>query len=343
MRPWASWTTKTALLAAGFAAAGGGLSGVALAGDGGSSTSGHAPVLSGDQLIAPVAAVLPAAGAAQTPASDPGSGNVAGSGNVSAGGGNTVSLPVSLPVDVCGNAAAVLGDSTAGCAGGALAGPATHQAAGDNADAITGEVIQSALAPVTSALGATGPGPLGAAGPLGTTGPLSAGPLSAGPLSATGPLDATGPLSELAPLSGLAPVSAVAGSGPATPGILGVGGTAAPAPGSGRTFDSTPGAGAGVGDTNVPAASQLAGLGALPGLADLPSLAGLANMPALNGVTGSGIPMPGTALSAADIPGMSSDSFAALAVGALLAGASALKIAGRRTRDRRAGIGVVTI
>jgi len=46
----------------------------------------------------------------------------------------------------------------------------------------------------------------------------------------------------------------------------------------------------GAGDTNVPAASQLAGLGALPGLADLPSLAGLANMPALNGVTGAAYP-----------------------------------------------------
>jgi hypothetical protein len=43
-------------------------------------------------------------------------------------------------------------------------------------------------------------------------------------------------------------------------------------------FDNQPGA-SGAGDTNVPAASQLAGLGALPGLADLPSLAGLANMP----------------------------------------------------------------
>jgi hypothetical protein len=77
----------------------------------------------------------------------------------------------------------------------------------------------------------------------------------------------------------------------------------------------------------------------LPGLADLPSLAGLATMPALNGQSGGGIPMPGTALSAATSPGMSSDSFAALAVGALLAGASALKIAGRRARDRKAGTG----
>jgi hypothetical protein len=187
MRPWASWTAKTALLAAGFAAAGGGLSGVALAGSGGG------------------AAILPAARAPQTPASDPGSGNLAGSGNVLAGSWNTVSLPVSLPVDVCGNA-----------------------------DAITGGVIQSALAP----------------------------------------------------LSGLAPLSAVTASGPATPGILGASRPAAPTPGSGRTHDSKPGAAASAGDTNVPAASQLAGLGALPGLADLPSLAGLANMPALNGVTG---------------------------------------------------------
>jgi hypothetical protein len=104
-------------------------------------------------------------------------------------------------------------------------------------------------------------------------------------------------------------------------------------------FDNQPGA-SGAGDTNVPAAFQLAGLGALPGLADLPLLAGLATMPARNGVTGGGIPMPGTALSAASTSGMSSDSFAALAASALLAGASALKIAGRRARDRKAGFGV---
>jgi hypothetical protein len=314
MRPWASWTAKTAVLAAGFAAAGGGLSGVALAGTGGSSTSGHAPVLSDDQLIA--TAVLPAAIAPQTGLSG------AGSGNVSAGRGNAVSIPVSLPLDICGNAAAVLGDSTAGCASGALVGPAAHHSAtgansagANSAGAITGGVIQSAVAPVASALGAAGP------------------------------LGGVAPLSSLAPLSVVTgsgrPVSVVTGSG--RPAIAKTIGPPAPGPGSGRTFDSTPGAGAGVGDTNVPAASQLAGLGALPGLADLPSLAGLANMPALNGVTGGGIPMPGTALSAANFPGMSSDSFAALAVGALLAGASALKIAGRRARDRKAGIGVVTI
>jgi hypothetical protein len=278
MLPWASWTAKTALLAAGFAAAGGGgLSGVALAGTGGG-TSGDASVLSNNQFLVPIsipASICGNAGAllgvaraaclggatASLPAHGPPQTGRSGmsSGNVSVGSDNQVSIPVSIPLDVCGNAAAVLGDSTAGCAGGAMTGSTNNRSAGS---VIPGRAIQSAAAPVTSALG----------------------------------------------------------------------------PGSGRTFDNTPSAGSGAGDANVPTASQLVGLGALRGLADLPSLAGLANMPALNGVMGGGIPMPGTALSAADAPGMSSDSFAALAVGALLAGASALKIAGRRARDRRAGL-----
>jgi len=136
----------------------------------------------------------------------------------------------------------------------------------------------------------------------------------------------SGPLAGLQQMSGLAPLA----TAPAPRGLTGD---------TSSIVGNTPGAG-GAGDTNVPAASQLAGLGALPGLADLPSLAGLANTPAPNGVSGGGIPMPGTALSAANTSGMSSDSFAALAVGALLAGASALKIAGRRARDRKAGFGV---
>jgi hypothetical protein len=77
---------------------------------------------------------------------------------------------------------------------------------------------------------------------------------------------------------------------------------------------------AGAGDTNVPAATQLAGLGALPGLADLPSAA-LASTPPRHGANS----------------GMSGDSFVALVIGASLAGASALMIAGQRQRDRRSG------
>jgi len=315
MRPWATRTAKTALLAVGFAAAAGGLSGVALAA-GSNAGSAASPGLSLGQLVAPAGvcddagallgvvgaacqagtAVLPPAAPAQT-----------GRGTTSSSpGGTGTGRPA------CGSAAAVLGDSTAGCVSGALAGVTRPQsasggtAAGGSAPgpAVAGGaagVIQRAVAPVTSVLGVNAP---------------------AGTGSFT-----SGPLAGLQQMSGLAPLA----TAPAPRGLTG--------DNTSSIFGNTPGAG-GTGDTNVPAASQLAGLGALPGLADLPSLAGLANTPAPNGVSGGGIPMPGTALSAANTSGMSSDSFAALAVGALLAGASALKIAGRRARDRKAGFGV---
>jgi len=308
MRPWAQWTAKTALLAAGFAAAACGLSGVALAASG-SASFGAGPGHSLGQLVAPAGAcddpgallgVVGAAcqvGNAVLPAPAPARTGRGSASTSSASGGQ--GRP---PASGCGSAAAVLGDSTAGCVSGALAGVTEPRpVSGGPAAGGAASVIQRAVAPVTSVLGANGP-------------------------SGTGSF-AGGPLAGLQQMSGLAPLA----TAPAPRGITGAG--------AGSTFDNQPGAD-GAGDTNVPAASQLAGLGALPGLADLPSLAGLANMPALNGVTGGGIPMPGTALSAASTSGMSSDSFAALAVGALLAGASALKIAGRRARDRKAGFGV---
>ena len=316
MRPWAQWTAKTALLAAGFAAAAGGLSGVALAA-GSNASSGASPGLSLGQLVAPAGvcddagallgvvgaacqagtAVLPPAAPAQT------------------GRGTTSSSPAASSAGrppACGSAAAVLGDSTAGCVSGALAGvtqprsasggtAASGTVAGPAVAGGAAGVIQRTVAPVTSVLGVNAP---------------------AGTGSFT-----SGPLAGLQQMSGLAPLA----TAPAPHGLTG--------DNTSSIFGNTPGAD-GAGDTNVPAASQLAGLGALPGLADLPSLAGLANTPVPNGVSGGGIPMPGTALSAANTSGMSSDSFAALAVGALLAGASALKIAGRRARDRKAGFGV---
>jgi len=106
-----------------------------------------------------------------------------------------------------------------------------------------------------------------------------------------------------------------------------------------QTFGDTlnaPGLGA---DTpGNPAASRQAGLGTLPGLAELPSLNGLTDVSARGGTPGGSTLMPGSALSAADAAGMSSDSFAALAVGALIAGVAALKIASRRARDGRVGM-----
>jgi len=312
MGSWAQWTAKTALLAAGFAAAVGGLSGVALAA-GGSAGSDAGPGLGLGLHVTPAGVcddagallgvvgaacqvstvVLPPAAPGQT---GPGTANTApaGSGQSPAGSGQS-------PAGPCGSSAAVLGDSTAGCMSGALVGVTQPRPAGTGSGGTAAGLIQRSMAPVTSVLGVTAPAGTGSV--------------------------ASGPLAGLQQMSGLAPL-ATAPRGLARERVRSI-------------FGNPPGAG-GAGDSNVPAASQLAGLGALPGLADLPSLAGLATMPALNGVTGGGIPMPGTALSAASTSGMSSDSFAALAVGALLAGASALKIAGRRARDRKAGFGAMT-
>lgn len=312
MRPWAEWTAKTALVAAGFAAAGGVLSGAALAGTGGIVPSASTSVFGTNNVTAPVSlsadicgiagALLGIAsadcrGGATTVTHLPGrdSSGTAGAGSrrgTEVGNGNAVSVPVSVAADVCGDTAAVLGSSTARCAGGAgsstTVGPARI-------------LIEHVAAPLASVLGTAGP------------------------------------LAGLGPMSGLTYFAGVA-----SPDIHGLAAAAAAAsaPGAGRTFDASSGASSGTGGAGVPDASQLVGLGTLPGLADLPSLAGLAKMPALNGENGSAIPMPGTTLSAANAAGMSSNSYAALAVGSVLAGASALKIAGRRARDRKAGIGV---
>jgi hypothetical protein len=275
MRPWASWTAKTAVLtlAAGLAATAAGLPGVALA----------APVGSA-ALAAPV--------------------------------GRTGTSQVGMPGDVCSDVGALAGLAGATCRGATLptvptAGTAQTgrstagsgnaspgQGTGQGAGATVSQVVQRAVAPVTAMLGAGAPVPA-----------LKTVPALAQPTAVTGNRSA----------------SRTAGPGGAS------------APRMDTTTGNTPATRAG--DTNVPAATQLAGLGALPGLADLPSSAGLASTPARNGAMGGGIPMPGTALSAAN-SGMSSDSFAALAIGALLAGASALKIASRRTRDRKAGLEV---
>jgi hypothetical protein len=261
MRPWARWTARTAVVAVGLAAASGGLSGVALAGTDGGNGSGTISVLGGNGLLA----------------------------------------PVSLPVDVCGEAAALLGLVNAGCQGGAAA-MVTLPVTGDGAGSGTSGGVSAGSgnqvhAPVTVPAGVCG----NAVAVLGA--------------SAAGCVGGAGGASG----RGLTSVSGVTG---------------------GQVFGDTLNApGPGAGTTNNPAVSQLVGLGVLPGLADLAPSAGRARLPARSGATGGGTLMTGSALSAADASGMSSDSFAALAIGALLAGAAALKIASRRARDRKAGIG----
>ena len=254
MQPWARRTAMTTLAAVAIAAAGGGLSGTALAGTGGDGNSGVLSVLGGNGLLAPA--------------------------------GNELSIPV----DVCGDASALLGIAVAGCRAGAVASLERPRATG-------GDTGRGSSGGVSAGAGTTGAGTAGA----NTGGP---GVSSASTVYQRAATSKRGS-------------SALR-----------------------QTFGDTLNApGPGAGNPDTPAASQPVGLSTMPGLADLPSLAGLTGTSARSGAPGSSTLMPTSALSAADASGMSSDSFAAIAIGALLAGAAALKIASRRARDRKAGIG----
>ncbi|WP_285578291.1 chaplin family protein [Actinoallomurus iriomotensis] len=50
--------------------------------------------------------------------------NTSGDGSIL--GGNQVNVPISIPVNVCGNAIAVIGGARAGCRGGASVGYGAH-------------------------------------------------------------------------------------------------------------------------------------------------------------------------------------------------------------------------
>jgi len=183
MRPWAEWTAKTALVAAGFAAAGGGLSGVAYAGTGGIVPSASASVLSTNNVDAPVSlsadvcgiagALLGIAsadcrGGAVTVTQIPGRVGRGAirpgtAGSTGIGSGNTVSAPVSVPADVCGDTAGVLGGSAASCAGGA----GSSTTIGSSARTLT----EHEAAPLASVLGPDGP--LAGLGPVSSLTSLS--------------------------------------------------------------------------------------------------------------------------------------------------------------------------
>jgi hypothetical protein len=285
MKPWAKWTAKTVLVTTGFAAAGGGFAGVALAGTGGSNPG----ILDGNQ----------------------------------------VSVPVSVPVDVCGNAAAVLGIATAGCQGGAEV-ITRHGPAGRAHDPRTGNTVQIPIKIGVNACGnAIGGGKAGCQGGVDLPGggqAGSGGTIRHAGLSAANPSVGGGLLSGNrvhVPVSVPANVcgNAVAVLGGSNAGCVG---------------------GATVNGQDPLSTLQLAGLGTLPGLASLPTLAGLTE-PALHGLDGGTAQLPANTLSAftssVDAGGMSSNSFVTLAIGSLLAGATALKLAGRRSRAGKTGNG----
>jgi hypothetical protein len=308
MHSWASWTAKTALVTAGFAVAGGGLAGAAFAGTG-----------------------------------------TTNAGNVSVLGGNQVSVPVTIPANVCGNAVALLGGATAGCQGGAQVTGAGALLGGiipgglvpgspsvGNIGALSGSVVKI---PVTVAANACGNaiGNATAQCQGGVTLPAGAGLLPGGLGGDT------------TPHGGLRAGNASVGSGnqvqiPVTVPANICGNAAAILGNSsaGCEGGATVGGQGSQGPVGQPylSANQLAGLGALPGVANLPSLAGLSSLPVLQDLTTGGALLPVSSLSAMQSNvnggGMSGGSFVTLAVGALLAGAAALKLAGRRP-GRRGG------
>jgi hypothetical protein len=129
MRKWAKSTARATLLTAGFVALG---AGPALA----DVTDGHGSVLGGNQVQAPISAPVDISGNAAavlghalagstggaTVHGGGGRGGARTSGAHSVLGGNQIQAPISAPVDICGNAVAVLGHAAAGCKGGAKVG-----------------------------------------------------------------------------------------------------------------------------------------------------------------------------------------------------------------------------
>ena len=153
MRTWARWTARTVMVTTSFAAAGAGMLGVANAST--HITSGDNSILGGNQINAPVSVPVDVCGNALAILGDAfgacqggaavlggsGHGTWITSGDNSIGGGNQINAPISVPVDVCGNAAAVLGTALAHCKGGAVVdhtsapgwGPGNvHITSGDN-------------------------------------------------------------------------------------------------------------------------------------------------------------------------------------------------------------------
>src|SRR5712664_3923796 len=122
---WVSATAGAAMIAATFALPGAGVAYASANGD--VAGDGNASLLSGNSVSVPISAPVnlcgvslavlglsnsTCAGGASTQASDPAggsNGNVAGNGNVGIGSGNTVSVPISAPVNVCGVSGAVGG------------------------------------------------------------------------------------------------------------------------------------------------------------------------------------------------------------------------------------------
>lgn len=129
MRTWAKGTSRAAVLAAGLVVLGVGAVPANAFAD---TTDGNGSVLGGNQLNAPVTAPVDVSGNGASILGEsfaasgggakvrrPGGAGQQTSGAFGVGSGNQVNAPVAVPVNVCGNGAAVIGKAVAGCQGGA--------------------------------------------------------------------------------------------------------------------------------------------------------------------------------------------------------------------------------
>lgn len=333
MESWAKWTARTVLVTTGLAAAGCGITGVAFAGTGGTNT-GNVSVLDGNDISALVnipadicgnaAAILGFAtagcqGGASVAAAQPDATRTTGSSgpkyaDVSIGHGNTVRVPVIVAADACGNS---IGHATARCHGGihlpapawqSSGGNSTFQQAGLSAGNLSVGDGNDVRVPVTAPIDACG----NAAAVLGDSSAGCEGGATIGD-HAQQPKHIVngGPLKKVTHHSTQKMTQAVALSGPVE---------------------------------TVPAASGLmSGLPVFSALNGLTGQDGLTSLTKSAAVTKHTTLMPASALVAADQgTGMSNSSFVSLAIGALLAGAAALKIANRHPRSRKTRDGQVS-
>ncbi|NJP91407.1 DUF320 domain-containing protein [Nonomuraea sp. FMUSA5-5] len=166
MRTWAKASSPAALLA--VAVMSFGTPGAALA-----DTSGNGSVAGGNQVDLPISVPIDISGnsvaaVGNAEATSQGGAEVVNqgrsgipnttSGNGSVGGGNQVNAPISVPVNACGNAVSLVGNSDAGCKGGATVRTQGRGGAGGNRTSGNGSVLggNQITAPISAPINACG-------------------------------------------------------------------------------------------------------------------------------------------------------------------------------------------
>ncbi|HEY3954407.1 MAG TPA: chaplin [Streptosporangiaceae bacterium] len=354
MRTWARWTARAALFTASFAAVGA-TAGLASAG----TTSGNHSIGGGNQVTAPISVPVNACGNAVALLGDAlggcqggagasggsGSGNGTTSGNHSIGGGNQVYAPISVPVDVCGNAVAVLGHALAGCPGGAWVSGgrgsgSTGWTSGNHSIGGGNQVNAPVRVPVNVCGNAVGNAKAACKGGASVHTTAFSGSTTSGNHSILGGNQISVPIS--IPVNVCGNAAAVLGGA-----LAGCAGGASTGHSGHMGWQSSGPEHAVLTAAHVVRQSATStprgGALSLPELPTLPTLPALSSLPA-SGLTGSLAsatkPVQAKLLSA-EVPqaatsGMGSSSLLAMAAGAVLAGAATLVAAGRRLGIRRA-------